>query len=201
LSLRATSILTFGDSITEGREVTPLDATSLSGVGCSPFGTAIAYPVVLNDLLRTRYPTQNITAKNCGWGGEEAVEGVTRLPTGLATGVYDVVLLMEGTNDLNAVVSMIRTARAGRTVFVGTLTPQRAGGKGPRPEWVEPVNARLRSVVPAEGAVLVDTWLALGGTADPYISSDGIHPTSAGYRTIADAFMSAFRTTLETKVP
>lgn len=79
---------------------------------------------------------------------------MTRLPTGLATGSYDVVLLMEGATDLNAlsggtqanavttianaIVSMIRIARP-RTVFVGTLTPQRAGGKAPRPTWVEPV--------------------------------------------------------------
>lgn len=219
LSLRATSILAFGDSITEGREVSTFDAFPISGVGCSPFGTAIAYPVVLNDLLRTQYPTQAVAVKNCGWGGEEAVEGVTRLPTGLATGSYDVVLLMEGANDLNAVnlaggsqttavntvtnavVSMIRSARQGRTVFVGTVTPQRPGGKGPRPEWVEPVNARLRSVVPAEGAVLVDTWLALGGTADPYISSDGLHPTSAGYRKIAEAFLASIRSTLEKTGP
>lgn len=219
LSLRATSILAFGDSITEGREVSPFDAFTLSGVGC-PFGTPVSYPTVLNDLLRGLYPTQSVSAKNCGWGGEEAVEGVTRLPTGLATGAYDVVLLMEGANDLsavnlaggsqttvvntvsNAVVSMIRSARqGGRTVFVGTVTPQRPGGKGPRPEWVVPVNTRLRSVVPAEGAVLVDTWLALGGTADPYISSDGLHPTNAGYRKIAEAFLTSIRTTLETRAP
>jgi len=216
LSLKASAILAFGDSITEGKEVTPLDARSMTGVGC-PFGTPIAYPAVLNGRFRSLYPTQTITAQNCGWGGEESVEGVTRLPTGLATGSYDVVLLMEGANDLNAlrngsqstavntiansVVSMIRTARSGRTVFVGTLTPQRPGGKGPRPEWVEPVNTRLRSVVPAEGAVLVDTWLALGGAPDPYISSDGLHPTTAGYEKIADAFLAAIRTTLESKAP
>lgn len=221
LTLKAASILAFGDSITEGREVSPFDIFTQSGIGC-PFGTPVSYPTVLNELLRLRYPTQPVTAKNCGWGGEEAVEGVTRLPTGLSTGVYDVVLLLEGTNDLNAVaqtggsqstavntvsnavVAMIRTARTGgRTVFVGTITPQRPGGKGPRPEWVEPVNARLRSVVPAEGAVLVDTWLALGGSPDPYISPlpDGLHPTNAGYRKIADAFLASIRATLETKAP
>lgn len=215
LSLRASSILAFGDSITEGRTPT-LDAFGLSGVGC-PVGTPTSYPAVMNGLLKTLYPTQTIVAKNCGWGGEEATEGVTRLPTGLATGSYDVVLLMEGANDLNtlssgtratavstvtnAMVSMLRTARSGRTVFVGTLTPQRAGGKAPHPEWVEPVNARLRTVVPAEGATLVDTWLALGGSPDPYISSDGLHPTAAGYQKIAEAFLTAIRSRLESRLP
>lgn len=220
LTLKAMSMLAFGDSITEGREVSTFDDFAISGIGC-PFGTMVSYPSVLNELLRGLYPTQTVTARNCGWGGEEAVEGVTRLPTGLSTGAYDVVLLMEGTNDLNAVhqaggsqttavntvvnavVSMIRTARGGRTVFVGTLPPQRPGGKGPRPEWVEPVNTRLRSVVPAEGAVLVDTWAALGGAPDPYISPlpDGLHPTNAGYRKIAETFLASIRATLETRVP
>lgn len=215
LKLNASAVLAFGDSITEGKTGSLLDAFELSGVGC-PFGTPTSYPSVLNSLFLAQYPTQVVPAKNCGWGGEEAVEGVTRLPTGLATGTYDVVLLLEGANDLNtlkdgtqanaintianAIVSMIRTARPGRTVFVGTLTPQRPGGKGPRPEWVQPVNDRLRTVVPAEGAVLVDTWLALGGVPDPYVDLDGLHLTTAGYAKVADAFFSAIRTKLETKV-
>ncbi|MBS1817972.1 MAG: HYR domain-containing protein [Acidobacteria bacterium] len=214
LRLNATAILAFGDSITEGTTPTTLSGMTLTGIGCHT-GSAVAYPAVMNDLLKTLYPTQSVAATNCGWAGEEATQGVVRLPTGLSTGTYDVVLLMEGANDLsalsggsqsaavntiaNAIVSMIRTARSGRTVFVGTLTPQRPGGKGPRPEWVDPVNARLRSVVPSEGAVLVDTWQALGGSPDPYISSDGLHPTSAGYQRIADAFLSAIRGALETR--
>lgn len=216
LKLSASAVLAFGDSLTEGKPGSLLDAVQLSGVGCGAFGTPTSYPSVLNGLLLAQYPTQTVPAKNCGWGGEEAVEGVTRLPTGLATGSYDVVLLMEGANDLNALskgtqanavntianamVSMIRTARqGGRTVFVGTLTPQRPGGKGPRPEWVQPVNDRLRTVVPAEGAVLVDTWQALGGVPDPYVDFDGLHLTVAGYAKVADAFFSAIRTKLETK--
>lgn len=215
LKLTASAVLAFGDSITEGKPGSLLDALQISGIGC-PFGTPTSYPSVLNGLFLAQYPTQSVSAKNCGWGGEEAVEGVTRLPTGLATGVYDVVLLMEGANDLNALskgtqanavntianamVSMIRTARqGGRTVFVGTLTPQRPGGKAPRPEWVQPVNDRLRTVVPAEGAVLVDTWQALGGAPDPYVDFDGLHLTVAGYAKVADAFFSAIRTKLETK--
>ncbi len=215
LKLNASAVLAFGDSITEGKPGSLLSVLELTGVGC-PFGTPTSYPSVLNSRFIAAYPTQTLSAKNCGWGGEEAVEGVTRLPTGLATGSYDVVLLMEGANDLsalsngtqanavntiaNAMVAMIRTARQGRTVFVGTLTPQRPGGKAPRPEWVQPVNDRLRSVVPAEGAVLVDTWQALGGAPDPYVDLDGLHLTVAGYAKVADAFFTAIRTKLETKV-
>ncbi len=215
LKLNASAVLAFGDSITEGKPGSLLGEFDLSGVGC-PFGTPTSYPSVLNSLFVSSYPTQAVSARNCGWGGEEAVEGVVRLPTGLSTGNYDVVLLMEGANDLSALrngtranavntiadamVAMIRTARQGRTVFVGTITPQRPGGKAPRPEWVQPVNDRLRTVVPQEGAVLVDTWQALGGTADPYVDFDGLHLTAAGYARVADAFFAAIRTKLETKV-
>ncbi|MGC4085139.1 MAG: SGNH/GDSL hydrolase family protein [Vicinamibacterales bacterium] len=217
VSLAATSILAFGDSMTEGNPGTTLTDVALTGIGCSSYETSFAYPVALNQLLGSSYPTQTIVTKNCGWGGEESVQGVVRLPTGLATGSYDVVLLLEGANDLNAlangtqsnavntignaIVSMIKTARqGGRTVFVGTLPPQRVGGKGPRPEWVEPVNDRLRTVAPQEGAVLVDLWRdAFSGTPEPYISVDGLHPTADGYRRMADVFLAAIRRRLETK--
>ncbi len=102
LKLNASAVLAFGDSITEGKAGSLLDVVELSGVGCGVFGTPTSYPSVLNSRFLAHYPTQTLSAKNCGWGGEEAVEGVTRLPTGLVTGSYDVVLLMEGANDLSA---------------------------------------------------------------------------------------------------
>jgi lysophospholipase L1-like esterase len=217
LRLAVSAVLAFGDSITEGKPGPAFGLNSLTGVGC-PHGLPTAYPAVLSGLLKSQYPTQDVTTLNCGWGGETATEGVVRLPTGLVLGAFDVVIVMEGANDLNevhlgggtqsnavdrvatAVVSMIRTARAGRTVFVGTLTPQRKGGKAPRPEWVEPVNARLRAVVPSEGGVLVDIYQALGSSPDPYIDADGLHPTVAGYQKIAEAFFTAMRLRLETRL-
>lgn len=54
-------------------------------------------------------------------------------------------------------------------------------------------------MVPQEGAVLVDTWQALGGTPNPYVDFDGLHLTAAGYAKVADAFFTAMRTKLETK--
>jgi lysophospholipase L1-like esterase len=66
---------------------------------------------------------------------------------------------------------------------------------------VQPVNDRLRTVVPQEGAVLVDTWQALGGAPDPYVDFDGLHLTTAGYARVADAFFAAMRTRFETTAP
>jgi lysophospholipase L1-like esterase len=215
-TLRASRILAFGDSITEGKTAAGLvPGVSVTGCPNDP-GRLTSYPRVLAANLTADYPLQTLPVTNCGSGGETAVEGVVRLPTAFALGSYDVVLLMEGGNDLNqlagetqaiavnqvstAIVTMIRNARPGRTVFVGTLPPQRSGGsRASRPEWVEPVNNRLRSVVPQEGALLVDVYQALGGSPDPYIDSDGIHPTVAGHAKIAEAFLAAIKLRLETK--
>ncbi len=124
-------MLAFGDSITEGKPGSLLNVFEFSGVGCGTFGTPTSYPSVLNSRFVAQYPTQTLSARNCGWGGEEAVEGVTRLPTGLATG---------------------------------------------------------------------NTWQALGGAPDPYVDFDGLHLTVAGYAKVADAFFTALRTKLETRV-
>lgn len=218
-TLAAARVLAFGDSITEGK-INSLTAATLADT-CPADATAApwTYPRVLASSLGVQYPSQTVPVTDCGIGGEQATQGVSRLPIALTLATYDVVLLMEGANDLNeegvtggsrqtaidrvstALVSMIRSARSGRTVFVGTLVPQRLGGKAARPDWVEPVNNRLRTVVPAEGAVLVDLYQAFGGSPDPLIGPDGLHPTAAGYQRIAETFLAAIRTTLERKTP
>lgn len=215
-TLSVSRVLAFGDSITEGKTAAGFTPLHLTGVGCPVADRVTSYPHVLGASIASAYPTQTIGVTNCGFGGETAVEGIVRLPTGLSTGAFDVVLIMEGANDLsevsqtggsqatavdrvaNSVVAMIRAARSGRTVFVGTLTPQRVNSpKASRPDWIVPVNNRLRTVVPAEGAVLVDVYAALGGSPDPYIDIDGLHPTIAGHQKIAAAFFDAVRQRFE----
>jgi lysophospholipase L1-like esterase len=67
------------------------------------------------------------------------------------------------------------------------------------PELVVPANDAIRAMVAAEGAILVDLFQAFGGTADPLlISSDGLHPTTAGNEKIARTFYEAIRARLET---
>jgi lysophospholipase L1-like esterase len=220
ITLNASRVLAFGDSITEGKTAAGLQPSVAAVTGCPNDLTShsTSYPKVLAASLTSLYSVQTIPVTNCGSGGETATQGVVRLPTAFALAPYDVVLLMEGANDLNEVsqaggtqaaavdqiansmVSMIRNAQAGgRTVFVGTLPPERggAGSKASRPEWVVPVNNRLRTVVPQQGAVLVDIYQALGGSADPYIDTDGLHPTVAGHAVIANAFLNAIQAKLE----
>jgi lysophospholipase L1-like esterase len=78
--------LAFGDSITEGKR----DGQELGG-----------YPGRLKndaDLLNCTPTTCDVINK--GKGGETTAGGVTRIDTVLAQGTYDVMLLMEGTNDV-----------------------------------------------------------------------------------------------------
>ena len=44
---------------------------------------------------------------------------------------------------------------------------------------------------------LVDLYQGLGGSPDPYIDVDGLHPTEAGHRKIAEIFFDAIKATLE----
>jgi lysophospholipase L1-like esterase len=58
-------------------------------------------------------------------------------------------------------------------------------------------NAGIRQVALSEHATLVDLYAGLGGSPDPYIDSDGLHPTEMGYQKIAQIFFDAIRANLE----
>jgi len=205
--LSVTRYIAFGDSITEGFPHTIAPAL----LDPAPDGS---YPAVLQALLRARYTAQTVSILDEGIGGELVATGVARLPGVLTADAAGALLMMEGANDLNqygrlgvdALVAglrqMVRSARArSMPVFVGTLLPERANGTPARaahPELVVPTNDAIRSMVAAEGVVLVDLYAAFGGVADSVlISSDGLHPTAAGNERIAQTFYAAIRAQLE----
>jgi len=176
--------------------------------------TPAAYPRKLRDLLAGRYATQTIAMANEGVGGEFVADGKKRLPGALATTPSQVLLLQEGANDMNqgrpptdAIVedlrAMVRTARAGgSSVFVGTLLPQRqAACRGY--DFCDGVNdtvatnAKIRTMVPAEGAFLVDLYAAFEGQTTTLLGLDGLHPNEAGYQKMAEMFFEAIRQRLE----
>ena len=207
--LAATRFMAFGNSITEGKIA--------SGDKPDP------YPALLQGLLAARYTDQNIAVVNEGCGGELAasvndpppcIGGVARLPGKLVQDNSQVLLLEEGVNDLTfggaaaipqvveALRTMIRMAKArGMSVFVSTLTPVRVGGSPPRGNGAAPfiteANDQIRLLAPSEGAVLVDLFNGLGGSPDPFIDVDGLHPTVAGYQKIAQLFFDATQANLE----
>jgi lysophospholipase L1-like esterase len=207
--LQKTSFMAFGASMTEG--VIALRAPMFA---LAPSPTS--YPGQLEVLLRNRYASQSIVMDDEGLGGERAVTGLERLEGLLRTSRPEVVLLLEGANDLNdkgdtgaaqaasAMEQMVvATLDAGAVPFLATLPPQREGGaRAYHPEAVRPYNERLVAIAAFRGATLVDLYAAFGGNPSPdLIGPDGLHPTEAGYTKMADAFFAAIRTKLEVPAP
>jgi lysophospholipase L1-like esterase len=199
--LSVTRFVAFGDSITEG---------TISLIPSPPQ----SYPFKLQNLLVARYTDQipAIRVLDEGIGGERVDAGLARLGAVLAADSPDVLLLVEGVNDLNsggaaampailnALRTMVRFARGrGIQVFVGTLLPQRPGAsRAFAVGLIEPMNGQIRTMAAAEGAVLVDLYEGFGGSPDPWVGSDGLHPTEAGMGRIAELFFNTVRERLET---
>ncbi|MBP7776537.1 MAG: HYR domain-containing protein [Acidobacteria bacterium] len=214
--LSRTNFLAFGDSTTSG-EITVPTTTALDVNGFPQFKMILvpsqSYPTKLLTLLRSRYTTQasQFVVTNAGLPREWVVDGARRLPGVLASTSPQVVLLLEGANDLQAIGvagiepallalrSMVRAARArGAAVFVASLPPPRAGGantlSGPQ---VQTLNALISSGAVAEGATFVDLYAALAPNVPLYIGIDGLHPTEAGYQRMAETFFAAIRNAFE----
>lgn len=231
-TLSATRFLAFGDSITAGYvgeafvpasnsrlELSTLLRTDsrqrLPGVtrAVQPHNS---YPTQLLNLLRPGYPTQSITVTNQGVSGERAAEGISRIKLALDAFQPDVLLLLEGINDLNLALvlhppddpspisvgtfadylrGMVLDAESrGVEVLLATLTPvsdARENGSPGIQAAVAALNAAIRSMSPDLGnGGIVDLHAALSGVSG-MIGADGLHPTTAGYRRIAEVFHAA----------
>jgi lysophospholipase L1-like esterase len=202
--LTLTKFMAFGDSLTEGKQssIGPLfKLTDFAG----------SYPTVMASLLLARYPSQSPTMSKQGLGGETTSAGVSRLQGLLASEHPQVVLLMEGANDLSGgdatmiapaarnMDQMVLSAKgAGATVFLATLPPQvpggyRAGGAG----LVTTYNTQMKSVAATRAVPLVDTYTALSESVTTYVGPDGLHLTTAGYQKLGEVFFAAARVVLE----
>jgi lysophospholipase L1-like esterase len=176
----------------------------------SPF----AYPRVLQVSLTARYTNQNVVVANEGIPGESIAAGKDRLAGVLNQQAPQALLLQEGANDMNQarppldvhvedLRSMVRSARSrGITVFVGTLLPQRPNAcRGY--DFCDGVNdtvllnARIRTMAAAEGALLVDLYAAFEGRTGTLLGLDGLHPNEAGYQKMAELFFDAIKQRLE----
>ena len=191
--LAATRFLAFGDSLTAGWVSPPNGGSRLE--------PASAYPHLLERDLQSRYVTQTIRVVNAGAPGEEASGATSRFGSVMARERPEVVLLLQGTNDLDTIAgsgaeaaadalhSMVQHAMdTGAGVILMTVPPQpRAGNE----ESVDALNASIRSIASRRGAALVDVHeLILRGSCSgagsaPCIGGDGLHPTAEGYELIA----------------
>ena len=213
-SISKTRFLAFGDSITLGEVSFPV--SSSGGLGTSFKLVQVpsaAYPTVLGKQLVARYLSQedNIAVANYGLGGEKAVNARDRFIAALGTARPDVVLLMEGSNDIalgedgaasgaaREISIMVGEARRrGLPVFLATIPPGRPGGGKTIPTiYLTDYNNRMRAAASSTGATLVDINAALATDVNRYIGVDGLHPNEAGYAKIAETFYNAIRSQFE----
>jgi lysophospholipase L1-like esterase len=205
-----TKFLAFGDSITNGR-------CNISPDTCPP------YTDRFRELLVGRYTRQSFTVIKSGVNGETASNDVVgsldragedRLPIDLMRERPEVLLLMEGVNDLfhdrvtgvalaiESLGRMIDSATGqGVTVFIATVPPQRENGAFGRTEVARQIpgfNAQLKAMATSKGVNLVDVNAAMSADLNRYIGPDDLHPTAEGLRLIGETFYAAVREKLDT---
>ncbi len=203
-TLRVTRILAFGDSMTAGTTSPPL-TTSLTP------GLPQSYPFKLQTLLTARYTAQTITVSNVGVAGEFVVGSGTqkRFSDRLSEASPELILLMEGANDLNRIEEMANDAiraivgnleemvkEAGRRnipIMVATLPPQRLP-KGVGAPFVPRFNEALKVMAAKKGGILVDVNAQF---PESLIGQDGLHPTEEGYQRLADIYLEAIKSLYE----
>jgi lysophospholipase L1-like esterase len=202
--LSLTRILGFGDSMTEGTTSPSLPTLSL----LTP-GLPASYPYKLQDLMTARYSAQTITVLNAGKAGRNARDDRDRCDGALSEGRPELLILMEGANDLNsgitdvspvvnAMEDMVRDAMGrGSQVMLATLPPQRPapGSKANPPALLTRYNNDLRAMAARKGAILVEVNSLFPVSL---IGQDGLHPTDAGYQKLAEIFADAIKGRFET---
>lgn len=202
-TLRITRILAFGDSMTAGTvSLAPL----LYGFDA---GLPQSYPNKLQTLLGARYSAQTLSVFNFGIPGNKATQPGERdrLARAIRECSPELVILLEGANDLNnvtgsvnayidsiagAMEDMVREAQGrGLPVFVSTLPEQRPGQPNTQNAALVPrYNSTLSSMCSKKGATLVDLYAMFPVSL---IGRDGLHPTEAGYDKFAEIFLEAIR--------
>jgi lysophospholipase L1-like esterase len=214
--LAKTKFLAFGDSLTAGEIAVPTPGAR-GGNFRFIVDPVTAYPTKLAAALRARYPAQAsaIDVVNGGWPGEWAQDGAKRLEQLLPAVRPDVLIVMEGLNDLasslergvgpaaNAIDRMAKEARGrGASVMIATVPPSRPpGDHAVDDHLIQQLNALIRGVAAGEGAVLVDFYAGMNKDVARYIGADGLHPTEAGYERMAELVFLAIRATYELKTP
>src|SRR5258708_18251243 len=195
-----------GDSITAGE-----DGEAAPMFSDEPH----SYSWLVAGLLAARYTTQSPLVTDCGIPGEHASKGALRIDAVLDQKKPDVLMLLEGVNDLSGHLSDDRNAiiealaydigaakrRGLAGVFLSTLLPQNpAGLRSHDVGELVPVNDSIRALAIRQGAILVDNYAVMAGHPE-YIDTDGLHPNAAGNQVIAGQFFAAIPPRFETFPP
>ena len=181
-----TTYVAFGDSITQG-------------AGDDPNRAEKGYPPRLESLLQQRGQTAEV--RNEGLGGETTEEGVSRITRVLRAG-DDILLLMEGTNDIGAqkvsnetiLFNLDRIAEKaedrGLTVVHATVIPRVGSNYDASNIVTGDYNGRVRELAWSDERKLVDPFEVLmrQPSSLPQIYYDKLHPNTAGYDQLARIF-------------
>ncbi len=185
---RPNTYLAFGDSITAGEG-------SSDGMG---------YASRLERKLQAYLGRATIIKD--GLGATRSNRGSDRLPDSLTVRpAYT--LIHYGTNDWNvaecklsppcftidSLRRMVRDVKGRQGLPVlGTIIPANPAIQPERNAWVSAMDARIRELAQAEGALLADLEAAfLRAPSVPALFTDHVHPNDAGYEVMAQAFFEA----------
>lgn len=204
--------MAFGDSLTEGERTPAFWGTHDPGTP----GIALSYPFKLWSLLSATYTAQQIAVYNAGFGGEAVASSAARARflDMLRTYAPQVVIVMHGTNDLNAgtergviigaMEDLIGDAQArGVTVFLSSVprmlpdvgNPPKGGAYARVPNY----NEDLRRMALEEGVTFIDIYPHI--TDDMISPLDGLHLTQAGNQKLAELYFAAIKAAYEKAVP
>jgi lysophospholipase L1-like esterase len=179
------NIIAFGDSTTAGNE----QATR-------------GYAPKLAHLLNSNGKPSVVA--NYGKWSEKTTQGVNRIDSVLAAFPANLILIMEGTNDIRGGLSvnttrhnlqtMINKAKAaGVTPALSTLTPSnKAGSETLIPQvW----NPMIKSLASSNSLILADNYAATIGSWGS-LNDDGIHPNDAGHQVLANTWYAKIASTI-----
>jgi lysophospholipase L1-like esterase len=199
-TLRITRILAFGDSLTAG-------TTSPAIVASLTAGLPESYPFKLQTLVTARYTAQTITVLNAGNAGEKVLDSGTlkRFNDRVSEAKPELILLMEGANDLNNISGSVNDAitvivgnleemvkeagRRGIPIMVATLPPERLD-KRSAAEFLPRFNDAVKVMAAKKGGILVDVNAQF---PESLIGQDGLHPTEEGYQRLAEIYLEAIK--------
>ena len=216
-TLSKTRFLAFGDSITAGEVTFPVGSSLIGATAITKqvVVPSASYPSVLLNTLRGRYASQASAMEvfNYGIGGEKVINSRNRFFSALNATRPDVLLLMEGANDIpagedgaasgaaNEIRIWVAEAKSrGIRVFLATPTPGRPGGnRTVQTVLLVDYANRMRRVAEQESVTLVDVYTLMLPDVQRYIGVDGLHPNELGYARLADLFFQAIQSALEVR--
>ena len=129
-------------------------------------------------------------------------QGWTRLyPETATVTVPDLVIIMEGTNDMNVGIAheivesnlsqMVAIAQQqGKQVILATIPPAVGPNEAEREQQIEAFNYRIFNIGAWYGIPIADVWSRLYGHPE-WMDADGLHFNDAGFDQMADVFYQA----------